>query len=67
MPSRGHRGAACVAAAEVGGVVLVIDAMNDGAARWYTDFGAVRLSNVPLTLVVPLATFAAGLKAARQL
>jgi len=55
------------AAAEVGGVVLIIDAKNDRAARWYTSYGAVPLSNRPLTLVMPLVTFAAELKAARQL
>ena len=55
------------AAAEVGGVVLIIDAKNDRAARWYTNYGAVALNNRPLTLVMPLATFAAGLEAAGQL
>ena len=52
------------AAAEVGGVVLIIDAKNDRAARWYTSYGAVSLSSRPLTLVMPLATFAAELRAA---
>lgn len=55
------------AAAEVGGVLLIIDAKNDRAARWYTDYGAVPLGNKPLTLVMSLATFAANLKAAGQL
>lgn len=55
------------AAAEVGGVVLIIDAKNDRAARWYIGYGAVPLANKPLTLVLPLATFAADLKAAGQL
>jgi len=55
------------AAAEVGGVVLIIDAKNERAARWYTSYGAVPLSNKPLTLVMSLATFAAGLRAAGQL
>jgi hypothetical protein len=55
------------AAAEVGGVVLIIDAKNDRAAGWYTSYGAVPLSNAPLTLVMSLATFAADLKAAEQL
>jgi hypothetical protein len=55
------------AAAEVGGVVLIIDAKNSRAARWYADYGAVQLSHKPLTLVISLATFAAGLKAAEQL
>jgi hypothetical protein len=47
--------------------VLIIDAKNDRAAGWYTNYGAVPLSDKPLTLVMPLATFAAGLKAAGQL
>lgn len=55
------------AAAEVGGVVLIIDAKNDRAARWYSNYGAVPLSNQPLKLVMPLATFAAVMKAAGQL
>jgi GNAT superfamily N-acetyltransferase len=55
------------AAAEVGGVVLIIDAKNDRAARWYKSYGAVPLVRKPLTLVMPLATFAADLSAAKQL
>lgn len=55
------------AAAEVGGVVLIIDAKNERAARWYASYGAVPLNNKPLTLVMSLATFAADLKAAGQL
>ena len=55
------------AATEVGGVVLIIDAKNDRAARWYTAYGAVPLADKPLTLVMSLATFAADLKAAGQL
>ncbi len=55
------------AAAEVGGVVLIIDAKNERAGRWYASFGAVSLDNKPLTLVMSLATFAADLKAAGQL
>jgi len=55
------------AAAEVGGVALIIDAKNNRAARWYASYGAVPLSNKPLTFVMSLATFAANLKAAGQL
>ncbi len=55
------------AAAEAGGVVLIIDAKNGRAARWYASYGAVPLSQRPLTLVMPLATFAAGLKRTGQL
>ena len=45
------------AAAEIGGVVLIIDATSERAARWYAGYGAMALSNRPLTLVMPLATF----------
>jgi GNAT superfamily N-acetyltransferase len=55
------------AAAEVGGVVLIIDAKSERAAQWYMGYGAVRLDNQPLTLVIPLATFAPPLDAAGQL
>lgn len=55
------------AAAEVGGVVLIIDAKSDRAARWYSAYGAVPLVNKPLTLVMSLTTFAASLSAAGQL
>jgi GNAT superfamily N-acetyltransferase len=54
-------------AAEVGGVILIIDAKNERAARWYANYGAVFLSGKPLTLVMPLGTFAADLRAAGQL
>jgi GNAT superfamily N-acetyltransferase len=55
------------AATEVGGIVLIIDAKSDRAARWYKDYGAIALADRPLTLVMSLATFAAELKAAGQL
>jgi GNAT superfamily N-acetyltransferase len=52
---------------EIGGVVLIIDAKNGRAAGWYASYGALPLSNKPLTLVMSLATFASGLKAAGRL
>ena len=52
------------ASAEVGGVVLVIDAKNDRVAEWYVRYGAVALLDAPLSLVLPLATIEAVLKAA---
>jgi GNAT superfamily N-acetyltransferase len=55
------------AAADVGGVVLIIDAKSDRAARWYAGYGAVPLGDKPLTLVMSLATFVADLKVAGQL
>jgi GNAT superfamily N-acetyltransferase len=51
-----------LAAAEVGGVVLVIDAKNERVAKWYASYGAVPLVDAPLTLVLPLATIVAALK-----
>jgi hypothetical protein len=53
-----------LASAEVGGVVLVIDAKNERVAGWYASFGAVPLLDAPLSLLLPLATIEAALKAA---
>lgn len=50
-------------AGEGGGILLVIDAKNDRAAQWYASFGAEPLRHRPLTLVMPLATFAPALRA----
>jgi GNAT superfamily N-acetyltransferase len=52
------------AATEVGGVALLIDAKNISVARWYAKCGAQPLQDSPLTLMLPLATIAAALKAA---
>ncbi|MGA7220063.1 MAG: GNAT family N-acetyltransferase [Candidatus Sulfotelmatobacter sp.] len=52
------------AAAEVGGVVMVIDAKNERAAGWYASYGAVPLLDAPLTLLLPLATIKAALEKA---
>ena len=51
------------AAAEVGGVVLVIDAKNESVAKWYASYGAMPLNDAPLTLLLPLATVAQALRA----
>jgi len=56
-----------LAAAEVGGVALLIDAKNDRAAAWYQSYGAVALLDTPHTLVLPLATIEAALKSAGKL
>jgi hypothetical protein len=40
----------------------LIDAKNDRAARWYESYGALRLDDAPLSLVLPLATAANALK-----
>ena len=53
-----------LAAAEVGGVVMVIDAKNGRMAAWYASYGAVPLIDAPLSLVLPLATIEAALKKA---
>jgi len=54
------------AAAEVGGVALVIDAKNERAARWYEGYGAMRLLDAPLTLMLPLRTIERALEAANH-
>jgi GNAT superfamily N-acetyltransferase len=52
-------GRRCIAMAEeVGGVALLIDAKSDRAAQWYEGFGALRLEDAPLSLVLPLSTIA---------
>ncbi len=54
---------ALAVAEAVGGVALAIDAKDDRAARWYERFGALRLLDDPLKLVLPLATIAVVAKA----
>ncbi len=55
-------GRRCIAVSqEVGGVALLIDAKSERAARWYEGYGAVRLADAALTLVLPLKTIAAAL------
>jgi GNAT superfamily N-acetyltransferase len=53
---------ALAVAKEVGGVALAIDAKDERAARWYERFGAIRLLDDPLKLVLPLNTILAALK-----
>jgi len=53
-----------LAAAEVGGVVLVIDAKNESVAAWYASYGALPMLDAPLSLVLPLATMEAALRKA---
>ncbi|TPL81584.1 GNAT family N-acetyltransferase [Mesorhizobium sp. B2-3-13] len=50
-------------AGEGGGILLIIDAKSERAARWYASYGAERLDGSDLTLVMPLATFATDLRA----
>jgi GNAT superfamily N-acetyltransferase len=47
---------AIAVARQVGGVALAIDAKDDRAANWYERFGALRLLDDPLKLVLPLDT-----------
>jgi len=56
-----------LAASEVGGVALLIDAKGERAAKWYASYGAVPLADAPLSLLLPLATIQAALDAARKL
>jgi GNAT superfamily N-acetyltransferase len=53
-----------LAAAEVGGVALLIDAKNERVAGWYASYGAVPMLDAPLSLLLPLMTIEAALKAA---
>jgi GNAT superfamily N-acetyltransferase len=56
-----------LAATEVGGVALLIDAKNERAAKWYASYGAVPLVDAPLSLLLPLATVQHALEAAGKL
>lgn len=61
----GHR---CLrAASEVGGVAILIDAKSERAAKWYASYGAVALSDAPLSLLLPLATLQAALETSGKL
>lgn len=61
-------GRRCIrAAAEVGGIALLIDAKNDRVAGWYESYGAIALLDAPRSLLLPLATIQAALEAAGRL
>jgi GNAT superfamily N-acetyltransferase len=53
-----------LAAREVGGVVLVIDAKNERVAGWYASYGAMPLVDTPLSLLLLLKTIETALKKA---
>jgi hypothetical protein len=53
---------ALAVAQEAGGVGLAIDAKDARAAVWYERFGALRLLDDPLKLVLPLDMISAALK-----
>ncbi len=59
--SAGER--ALAVAQQVGGIALAIDAKDERAARWYERFGALRLLDDPLKLVLPLETIRVTLHA----
>jgi GNAT superfamily N-acetyltransferase len=56
-----------LAAAEVGGVALLIDAKNDRVAQWYATYGAVPLLDSPLSLLLPLKTMKDALQSTGKL
>ncbi len=53
-------------ATQIGGVALAIDAKDDRAASWYERFGAIRLLDDPLKLILPLGTIADAVAAAER-
>ena len=55
---------ALAVAAQIGGVALAIDAKDAKAARWYERFGAIRLLDDPLKLILPLGTIEDAVKIA---
>jgi GNAT superfamily N-acetyltransferase len=57
---------ALAVAAQVGGVALAIDAKDQEAAKWYERFGAMRLLDDPLKLILPLATIADAIAKSQQ-
>lgn len=56
-----------LAATEVGGLALLIDAKDERAAKWYASYGAVPLTDAPLSLLLPLRTLHNALDAAGKL
>lgn len=53
-------------ATQIGGVALAIDAKHDRAANWYLRFGALRLLDEPLKLILPLSTIADAIAVAER-
>jgi GNAT superfamily N-acetyltransferase len=56
-----------LAATEVGGVGLLIDAKSARAAGWYASYGAMPLLDAPLSLLLPFATIRTALAEAGKL
>lgn len=55
-----------LAAAEVGGVAMLIDAKSKRVANWYKSYGAIALADAPLCLLLPLTTVQVALKKAGE-
>ena len=56
-------GRRCMLAAEhVGAVAMLIDAKNERVAQWYEAYGALRLVDAPLSLLLSFATIQAALR-----
>ena len=58
---------AILVASQAGGVALLIDAKNEKVARWYADYGAIPLSDQPLSMLLPLKTIHQALAAAGKI
>ena len=54
-------------ALQAGGVALLIDAKNEGVAKWYASYGAVPLLDAHLSLLLPFKTIHAALTTAGKL
>ena len=52
------------ASQEVGGTALMIDAKDERVAQWYGSYGAVRLNDAPLSLLLPYGLLTAALRKA---
>jgi GNAT superfamily N-acetyltransferase len=57
---------ALMVAAEVGGMALAIDAKDVHAVRWYERFGAMRLLDDQLKLILPLSVIANAINTASK-
>ncbi|MHB1202426.1 MAG: GNAT family N-acetyltransferase [Acidithiobacillus sp.] len=61
-------GRRCImAASEIRGVALLIDAKNERVAAWYKAYGALPLLDAPQSLLLPLSIIQAALKEAGSL
>lgn len=56
-----------LAAAKVGGFVMLVDVKSERVAKWYASYGAMPLMDQPLSLILPLATVEEAFKAAGKL